>query len=83
MTTTTSTHLADIRAIQAQGCDPMPYADALARRWSVSSADASAIIARVGGTPRTVDPETVAQERLAEDLRQRHGRDARHFNHEE
>ena len=71
-----STHLTapdrlaqDIRAILHQAGDPRQYREGLATRHRVSVDIIDAAIAEVGGSPRVVDEETVAQERLADERR--------------
>ena len=75
----------DIRTILNQGGDPRRYRDGLAelRRVPVETIDAA--IAAIGGSPRIVDEETVAQERLADDRRmaRTHRAAYREYQHEE
>jgi len=60
---------ADVRAILQSGLDPVAYRRALAAARGVDVSEVDAVIAAVGGTPRQVSAETVAQERLAEERR--------------
>jgi len=63
--TTTTRIVADLRAIIRQGGDPAIYAASLAARHGVPVETIRALAQ--GMTLRTVDAETVAQERLADD----------------
>jgi len=63
----------DISAILHQGGDPIAYRESLAALRRVSLADVDAAIAAVGGSPRQVHPEDLAQERIAEDRRMERG----------
>lgn len=76
---------ADVRAILRQGGDPAVYRTGLASMRGVTLDVVDAAIAAVGGTPRTIHPEDLAQERLADDRRAaKQNRAAwRAFNHEE
>ena len=60
---------ADVSAILEQGHNPVVYRHALASMRGVSLEVIDAAIAAVGGAPRTVHPEDLAQERLADDRR--------------
>ena len=76
---------ADVRAILHQGGDPAVYRTGLASLRGVSLDVVDAAIAAIGGTPRTVHPEDLAQERLADDRRAATQNSAawRAHNHEE
>lgn len=73
---------ADIRSILSQGRNPVEYANGLAAVRGVSREVVEAAIAAVAGTPRVVDAETVAQERLVADRRM-HPVSRLSYNHEQ
>ena len=76
---------ADVRAILNQGGDPAVYRTGLASMRGVTLDEVDAAIAAVGGTPRTIHPESLAQERLADDRRatKQNSPAWREANHEE
>lgn len=76
---------ADVRAILNQGGDPAVYRTGLASMRGVSLDVVDAAIAAVGGSPRAVHPEDLAQERLADDRRaaKQNSGAWRESNHEE
>ena len=70
MTTTQNSRLeADVRAILDQGGDMQVYRTSLAQMRGVSLAVVDAAILAIGGAPRTIHPEDLALERLADDRR--------------
>ena len=75
---------ADVRAILAQGGDPAVYRTGLASIRGVDLTVVDAAIHNVGGSPRTIHPEDLAQERCADDRRAATQNSAawREFNHE-
>ena len=75
----------DVRAILDQGGNPAAYRQGLASRHGVTVDVVDATIAAIGGTPREVDAETVAQERLDHDrhMTKQDPAAARAYNHDE
>lgn len=61
---------AHVRRILSQGLDPQRFAGALARNFGYDPADIQAAIEAVGGQPRKIHPEDLAQERLRQDRRE-------------
>jgi|GEM_PF-4033812 len=74
-----------IKTLLRDGGDPRDFRRALARRFGIDPAQVDAAIERIGGVPRAIEGEALAQQRLADEARERRldPQAARAWDHEE